>query len=140
MKLKHNYAQVGDYQSSIESTTTSSYLETKMWCAKCRSLHPVEWDCVGNVHHRDAFNCVYVEYYDVVGKIETWATAGEAIEWASSDIGLNKVVGWVIETNDKYLLIGSHKADNPNGDDQWGQLTRIPRGIITKQVNLLPEK
>jgi hypothetical protein len=89
---------------------------------------------------KDIFNSVYIEYYDVVGKVETWHTAKDAIKWANSDIGLNKVVGWVIEANDKYLLIGSHKADFPNhSDDQWGQITRIPQSIITKRVNLLPQ-
>lgn len=90
----------------------------------------------------DATNCVYIEYYDVTGRIESWSTAKEAIEWANGDIGLNKVVGWVIEVNDKFTLIGSHKADNPNDKnlDQWGQLTRIPTSIITNKVNLLPEK
>jgi len=114
-------------------------------CKYCGDVVPVGMDYCTNCTNenpknvpRDTINCVYIEYYDVVGKIESWATRNEAIGWARGDIGLNKVVGWVIETNDKFTLIGSHRADNPDNSDldQWGQLTRIPTSIITKKVNL----
>lgn len=74
---------------------------------------------------------IYIEWADAMQNYEGWQTAEEAKQWAQTDDWIIKQVGYVIEENNQYLLLGANKSkDTRTGEDQFGMIFKIPKPWI----------
>ena len=79
----------------------------------------------------------YVKWCDATSLEQAWLTVDEAIEWADNEKWEVESVGWILEENNKYILLCSKVG----GDGQVGQLFKIPKTWILerKRLNQLKE-
>ena len=74
---------------------------------------------------------VYIEWADAMANYDAWRSLEEAKAWASTDEWIVKQVGYVLEENDKYLLLsGSMSNDSETHDVQYSMVFKIPKPWI----------
>lgn len=84
-----------------------------------------------------ADNLIYIEWCDAIGTQEvSWMTLEEAKEFADNQDWITHEVGYLIEENDKYLLIASKKGIHHNNITTYGGIMKIPTTWIVKRIDL----
>lgn len=85
---------------------------------------------------------VYIEWADAVSPVEGWKTKTEVLEWSKEESYWVGQVGWVLEENDKYIIISSQHNRNEKTDgssmleDQYAHVVKIPKTWIRKRKTL----
>ena len=82
---------------------------------------------------------IYLEWQDATSKSHGWCTLEDVKEWGKKSGMIIKEVGWVIEENDKYILLAdkqtvltSHDKENKI-DTYYGEIIKIPTTWIKKR-------
>lgn len=79
------------------------------------------------------YKLVYIEWADSISSAQ-WYTYDDAIFWAKGPAWIVKNVGWVLEENDKYILLaGSWTPQRGESVDQFGNIQKIPKTWIRKR-------
>ena len=79
---------------------------------------------------------IYIEWADATSPEHgVWWTECEIKRWAKEDSYWVDQVGWVLEENDKYILLAGHRSTTKSGNDiiQYGQIQKIPKTWIRKR-------
>ena len=87
---------------------------------------------------------IYIQWADATSPNEfSWFTEESAIRWAKEDNFWIEQVGWILEENEKYLLLASRKnvtdffsSDVSNQLIQYGQIQKIPKTWIRKRKQI----
>jgi len=82
---------------------------------------------------------VYLQWADATSPTDnTWRELEEAKRWAKDDDFWIEQVGWVLEENDKFILLASHKSITKSGIqiEQFGLLQKIPKTWIRKRKTI----
>jgi len=82
---------------------------------------------------------IYIEWADATSPAEnTWRDEYEAKQWAKDDDYWIKQVGWILEENNKYILLASHKSITKTDTqiEQFGLLQKIPKTWIRHRKDL----
>ncbi len=79
------------------------------------------------------YKLVYIEWADAISTVN-WETHKSAIKWANNNDWIVRHVGWILEENNRYILIaGSWTPQEGNAVDQFGSLQKIPKTWIRKR-------
>ncbi len=79
------------------------------------------------------YKLVYIEWADAVSD-SSWHTYKSATKWAKGPDWLVRHVGWILEENDKYILLaGSWTPQKGTSVDQFGNLHKVPKTWIRKR-------
>lgn len=76
---------------------------------------------------------VYIEWCDAVAN-PNWFERDQAMKWAQTTEWVIKEVGWILEETDEYLSLAScWKPEDPNTEEQFKLLQKIPKTWIIKR-------
>jgi len=80
---------------------------------------------------------IYIEWADAISTDEGWRSFNNSIEWGKESFHFVEQVGWILEENEKYLLLASRRVDRGNSKDdkvlQYGDLFKVPKTWIRKR-------
>jgi len=79
---------------------------------------------------------IYIEWTDAISSTQTWRTKGEILDWAKDVDYLVKQIGWVIEENDKYLILSSQMNTEGFLEPQFAHTIMIPTTWIRKRKTI----
>ena len=82
---------------------------------------------------------IYLQWADATSPAENhWREIEEAKQWAKEDDYWIEQVGWVLEENEKYILLACQKSITVSGVqvEQFGLLQKIPKTWIRKRKNI----
>ena len=72
----------------------------------------------------------YIEWNDAIYNAN-WFTTDLAIEWGKRSEFLIKEVGWVVEENKDFIVLGcGRKEEDEFTSEQWIGLHKIPKGWV----------
>lgn len=77
---------------------------------------------------------IYIEWEDAVAS-SAWKDREEVTKWGKEAIATVCDVGWVMEENDKYLVLASRYGPQKE-DPIWGNLQKIPKTWIRKRKTI----
>lgn len=76
---------------------------------------------------------VYIEWEDATSR-SGWHLNEEVDDWIKGRGWFVNHVGWVIRETKKYIVLaGSQVEKDGHGDEQWGNLQKIPKTWIRKR-------
>ena len=84
------------------------------------------------------YKLVYIEWEDATS-IGAWQNNKQIDEWnnTTETWGFCKQVGWIIRENKRsYIIAGRWNPENKFGEEQWGDLEKIPKTWIRKKIIL----
>ena len=80
---------------------------------------------------------VYLEWCDAMVNNEAWLTFDEAIEWGKTDDWVVSQVGWILEENDKYIILTSKGSKQRESiEKMFGSVFKIPTTWILKRETI----
>lgn len=81
------------------------------------------------------FKTVLVDWVDAITSAEPgWVAYEDAIKEAETPPPLMKTIGFVLNDNEEYIAL-----TDSVGDNEFGQVTKIPRSMIKKLIYLKGE-
>lgn len=83
---------------------------------------------------------IYIEWYDAISNSDGWKDKNEALDWGKSTNWLVKESGFLIDENDKYILLANKICPPSNKDEDilYGILKKIPKPWIRNKIYLTP--
>ena len=82
------------------------------------------------------YKLYYIEWMDAMAYLPTWGDREEITEWANSNEGLVKQVGWIIEENENYILLSSRIGIINSDEPDFGSVFKIPSRWIKKRKEI----
>jgi hypothetical protein len=88
------------------------------------------------VRREKKIQLVYIEWCDAISKTEGWESLEDAKNWAKSEDWIIRQAGYLIEDNPKYILLAGQYNPQKETEDQFSNLTKIPKTWILKRKNI----
>lgn len=82
------------------------------------------------------YKLYYIEWMDAMAYLATWGDKEEITDWARSNEGLVKQVGWIIEENDNYILLASRIGLINTDEPDFGSVFKIPSRWVKKKKEI----
>jgi hypothetical protein len=89
-----------------------------------------------NVDFKENPKLIYVEWLDAISWKDGWRNKGEIEEWGKSADWLVKQAGYLVDENNKYILLASKYNPQEYGENLYAEITKIPKGWIKKKKTI----
>lgn len=73
---------------------------------------------------------VLIKWEDIEESHTAWQTPDEGIKWGAKHKCIVHQLAFIVEDNDRYLLVTNQHMTDTEGDIAIGGVTRIPKGCI----------
>jgi hypothetical protein len=79
---------------------------------------------------------LYIEWCDAQTLVTEWQSAKEVLAWAKSEIIVICQSGYLLAESKKYLVLASKYNPQTDREDQFAEITKIPKTWITKRKRI----
>ena len=79
---------------------------------------------------------IYIEWCDAITKMDGWHNLEDAKDWANEEEWIIRQAGFLIEESKKYILLAGQYNPQKETEDQFANLTKIPKTWILKRKTI----
>lgn len=76
---------------------------------------------------------IYIEWCDAITYTDGWIDRESVIEWAKNDDWIIRQAGFLIEENEKYIILAAKYNPQIETNDKYSELTKIPKTWVKRK-------